>query len=141
MAAARWPPRSEPANSQDFPAQRYAAQGAFGGIVREANTPIVEEEGEGRPAVQQVIEGLGEIIVARQLGTLSLHPRFQVENQREGPILTSGLADLRALTVDLALDVEQASIRCTISCAIGDMTAGFLPCALRRAFASTLAIA
>lgn len=73
MAAARWLPRSDPANNQDF--LPCAAQGAFGGIVRETDAPAVEEEGEGRPAVQQVIEGLGKIIVARQLVTLSLHPR------------------------------------------------------------------
>lgn len=37
-------------------AEGNAAQGAFGRIVRETDTPIVEEEGEGRPAFQQVIE-------------------------------------------------------------------------------------
>ena len=42
-----------------------AAQGAFGGIVGEADAPIVQEAGERVPALQHIEAGLGEVMAAR----------------------------------------------------------------------------
>jgi hypothetical protein len=61
-----------------LPAQGDAAQGAFGGIVRQADAAVVEEAGEGGPAFEHVVHGLGEIVAARQLGALFAHPAFQI---------------------------------------------------------------
>ncbi len=80
-------------------------------------------------------------MIARQLGTLSLHPRFQLRDQAFAALLTNGLSDVRALTVDVALDAERGID--PLHHFQGDRRerAGFLPCARRGAFASTPAIA
>jgi len=45
------------------------AQNPFGGIVAEADAAIVEKAGEGWPALEHVIHGLGTVGVTRQLPT------------------------------------------------------------------------
>ena len=64
MKAARSPPRSEPAKSR-LPAEGDAAQGALGGVVREADAAVVEEARERVPALEHVEAGLGQIMAAR----------------------------------------------------------------------------
>ncbi len=50
-----------------------ASKRAFGGIVRQAHTPVVKEQGEGGPTLQDVIDRLGEIVTSGELGTLLAH--------------------------------------------------------------------
>jgi hypothetical protein len=57
-AAARSPPRSEPANSQCFSAQGYATQCLLGCIVRKTNPSIIEEPAERGPTLQHVFDRL-----------------------------------------------------------------------------------
>ena len=45
-----------------------SAQCPFGGIVGQADRPVIEKPGEGRPALQHVVNGLGGVDVARQAG-------------------------------------------------------------------------
>ena len=49
--AARWPPRSEPAKEPRLAAQGQAAQCPLRSVVRQAHAAVVEEAGEGQPAV------------------------------------------------------------------------------------------
>jgi hypothetical protein len=41
-------------------ADRQAAQRALGGVVSEADSPVVDEAGEGRPAREHVVDRLGD---------------------------------------------------------------------------------
>ena len=86
---------------------RNAAQRSFGGIVRQADAAVVEEAGEGRPALEHVIHGLGDVVVARELGALLAHPALQVGDQRCAELLADSPALLGALAIDRALDLEQ----------------------------------
>lgn len=72
--AARWPPRSEPQNSHAFSSQGHAAKCPLGRIVGDVDPAIAEEAGEGVPTPQHVVAGLGEIMIARQLGELAHEP-------------------------------------------------------------------
>jgi hypothetical protein len=67
ITAARSRPRSEPANTHDFTAERDAAQFSFGSIVGQANASIDEEAGERWPA-------LGGVALGRELGALPAQP-------------------------------------------------------------------
>jgi len=88
-------------------AERNAAQGAFGGVARQANPPVVEEARERRPAGQLVADRLGDLVLRRQPLVLRAYIRLE----RGGAGLRIGLARcaprLRRLTVDAALDGEQ----------------------------------
>jgi hypothetical protein len=61
MAAARCPPQSDPQNSHDF-------RPSFGGVVREAYAPVLEEEGEACPALENVIDRFGQVVPASEPG-------------------------------------------------------------------------
>lgn len=39
-----------------------ASQASFGGIVRQTYPPILEEQGEARPALQDIVERLGKVV-------------------------------------------------------------------------------
>ena len=80
--------------------QRSARSAAL--LVRQ----IRPSRGEGRPASQHVIEGLGDVDMAGQPGTLDPHPGFEVGDHGQNALLAHGEASLRRLTVDLALDGE-----------------------------------
>jgi len=47
-----------------LPSERNTAQASLGGIVRKTGAAVVEEAREGRPALEHVIHGLGEIAAA-----------------------------------------------------------------------------
>ena len=47
-----------------FTAKGDAAQRPFGRIVRQAYPAVVQEPGEGFPALEHIIHGLGHIVVA-----------------------------------------------------------------------------
>jgi hypothetical protein len=68
-------------------AHRNTAQDPFGGVVRETDAAVVEEAGEGRPALEHVVHGLGEIVAARQFGPLLAQPLFQISDQRRAQFL------------------------------------------------------
>jgi hypothetical protein len=83
-----------------------SAQCPFGGIVGQADPPVIEKPGKGSPALQHVVDGLGGVGVARQPGALGPHPAFQCGNQRLDPLLSDGMPVLGRGAVDLALDGE-----------------------------------
>ena len=107
MAAARCPPRSDPQNSHDFLPRAMPLQPSFGGIVREADAPIFEEQGEGRPALENVIDRLGQIVTAGELGELRAHIDMKIVDQWPAQRLADGQALLGALAIDGSLDLEQ----------------------------------
>ncbi len=88
-------------------AESQSAQSALGGIVGHADPAVVEEAGEGIPALEHVIHGAGDIGVARQLAALLAHPRFEVGDQRRGLLLANGEAPIGRQPIDGALDLEQ----------------------------------
>jgi hypothetical protein len=47
-------------------------------IVGHAHAPVVEEQREGRPALEHVLDRLGEIVPARQLGCLLAHVGHEI---------------------------------------------------------------
>lgn len=59
-----------------FPSEGHTAQGALGGIVREADPPILKEPGEAGPMFrsQEIVDGLGHLGVFRQKGALAAKP-------------------------------------------------------------------
>src|ERR1041385_7638312 len=80
IAAARSPPRSEPANSHDLRPSampRNARSAAL--LLRQA---IIEETGEGRPALQHIIHGFGGLGMARETGPFGAHPFFETMDER-----------------------------------------------------------
>ena len=52
--------RKEPS----LPAKCRTAQHALGSVIRQADAPITQEPRESPPALQHVVHGLGEVIVA-----------------------------------------------------------------------------
>src|SRR3954447_15740424 len=87
IAAARCPPRSEPANSHDFLPRA---------IPRKARSASALEHG---------VHGLGEIVAARQFGPLLAQPLFQIGDQRRAQFLPNRPALIGALAIDRAFDV------------------------------------
>jgi hypothetical protein len=63
------------------------AQRPLGGIVGQADAAIVEEAGEGGPALEHVIYRLGGVGMARQPATLGTHPPCEVADQRRDAVL------------------------------------------------------
>ena len=90
-----------------FPAKGDATQGSFGGIVAEADAAVVEESGEGVPTLEHVIDGAGDVGVARQLTPFLAHPCFERGDQRRGLFVANGKPPIGRQTVDGALDLEQ----------------------------------
>ena len=57
-----------------LPAKGRAAQHALGSVIRQADAAIVQKPRESPPTLQHVVHGLGDVIVARELGPLGTHP-------------------------------------------------------------------
>src|SRR5512134_1790986 len=55
------------------PSNRDAAQGAFGGVVRQADPAVVEEAGEGEPALEQIVDGVRRLRLGREPDALLAH--------------------------------------------------------------------
>ena len=89
-------------------AEGDAAQRAFGGVVGQADPAVVEEAGEGGPALEHVVHGLGDRRRgARGAARSRAHPGFELGDQRARR--RSGATARRASAlgaVDRALDVE-----------------------------------
>jgi hypothetical protein len=82
------------------------AQSALGSVVRQADTAVVENAGEGGPALEHVIHRLGDVGVTRQPGAFGAHPPFERADERPDPFLADREPLLGSDTVDLALDRE-----------------------------------
>ncbi len=85
----------------------HAAQRPFGGIVRETDPAVGEEAGERVPAAQHVVDGFGNVMVARDPGELRAEPFLEFGHQRSAEFVTDSEALGRALAIDVALDGEQ----------------------------------
>ena len=90
MNAARSPPRSEPANSHAFAAEGHTAQRAFGGVVGQADTTVVEEPGERGPVLQHIVDRTRDRVVACESGTLGPQPLLQVCDERDRDLPAHG---------------------------------------------------
>src|SRR5215472_11277363 len=105
IEAARSPPRSEPAKSQ-FLRPMAMPRSARSAAIGQADAAVAEKAGEGGPALEHVIHGLGDIGMAGQPGPLAAHPVFELADQR----CNAGRAHRQALlcrqSIDLALDRE-----------------------------------
>ena len=62
----------------------------------------------------------GQIVTAGELGSLLAHPGLQFGDPRRALRLADSLSVVGALAIDRALDCEEASMRRTISIAIGE---------------------
>jgi hypothetical protein len=60
---------------------RDAAQRPLGGIVGEADPAVAQEDREGGPAGQHVVESFGDVGMTGQPGTPDLHPGFELVEQ------------------------------------------------------------
>ena len=87
IAAARWPPRADPANSHDLRPRANATQSAFSGVVAEADPTIAQEASEGLPALEHIVDRLGDIGVSGHSAARASHPALQRGNQRCGALL------------------------------------------------------
>ncbi len=90
-----------------LPAEWHAAEGTFGGVVGQTYPAVVEEASKGDPAAQHVVYGLGEIMVARQLGELAGQPDLKLGNEWRAQFLTNSEPLGRTLAAQAAFDVEQ----------------------------------
>ena len=59
------------------------------------------------PALEHVVDGAGDVAVARQLAPFLAHPGFQRGDQRRAVLLAHGQPLIGRQPVDGALDVEQ----------------------------------
>ena len=130
-----------PAEHPRFASQRDAAQRPLGGIVRQAHAPIVEEQRECGPAFQYLVDGLGEIVATRELGSLLAQVDLKFLDQLLALSLTNHPALLRVLPLMDRSISNRASMRRTTSMAIDASTIAFLPAACRRAFSYRSAMA
>ena len=106
IAAARSPPRSEPANNQARRPRAIPRNARSAALLVRQIRPSSRNRVKARPAPQHVIDGLGGVGVARQPGALGPHPALQCSNQRLDPFLSHSVPLLGPGTVDLALDGE-----------------------------------
>lgn len=90
-----------------LPAQGYSSEGPFCGVVGEADAPVGQETGEGIPALQHVVDSLGDVAAAGQLGAMLDLDGMESVDQRPAPC-TSNLEPLiGGEAIDLPLDLEQ----------------------------------
>src|SRR4030081_3483087 len=73
MAAARCPPRSDPQNSHDFRPRAIPLSPLSAALFEKANAAILKEEREGRPALENVVDRLDQVVSARELRSLRTH--------------------------------------------------------------------
>ena len=114
-------------------------QPSLGGIVGQAHAPVLEEQREARPSLQDVIERLDQVMPAGEPGEPARayrpeDPRPEAGSASAGPPdAPSALLPLMDRSIS-----NSASIRRTTSIAIGESGISFLPAALRRAFSSMI---
>lgn len=88
-----------------FRAQNLSAP--FGGVVAQTDAAVTQESGEAVPALEQVINGLGDGSRARQSGSLLAKPGFQVGQKGRALVSPHAQALACGKPIDGALDVEQ----------------------------------
>src|SRR3954451_4406620 len=76
IAAAHRPPIRS-AEQPGLPSKSDASQAPFGDIVGEAPASIFQDQREARPSLQDVVERLGQVMTAGQLGELFAHIDLQ----------------------------------------------------------------
>ena len=76
-------------------------------VVAQTDAAIVQEAGKAIPALEQIIDGLGDGSRARETGTLVAKPGFQIGQERRALLLPHAQALIGGKAVDGALDVEQ----------------------------------
>ena len=64
MSAARRPPRSDPQNNHDF-RPSATPRSPRSAAVLDMHASVVEEQRESRPALEHVLDRLGEVVPAR----------------------------------------------------------------------------
>jgi hypothetical protein len=106
MAAARSPPRSEPANNHDRHPTAIP-QGALGGIVGQTDAPVVGKTGEGRPAPEHVGDRFAGLAMVRQSATFGPDPPFEIGNDRPAFLRPSRQMVTGRHAVNRALDGEE----------------------------------
>ncbi|EDM71515.1 hypothetical protein RAZWK3B_19221 [Roseobacter sp. AzwK-3b] len=71
-------------------AQVHAAQGAFGRIIRQADTPVIEECREGLPTtmlLKHVVDRLGHLVVPGEFRALCQRPVMEAVHQKTRQVL------------------------------------------------------
>ncbi len=111
--------------------QGDAAQSAFSRVVRQADPAILKQAGEGWPAGEHVVHGLGDRVMAREPGPLLAHPRLQLGDDRRASLLANSQPLRGGQAIDGALDVEQGVDAPDRLQAMGEITS-VLPRDLRR---------
>jgi len=69
------------AEQPGLPAKSDASQSSLGGIIGKTDAPVLEEEGEACPALQDVIERLGQVMSSLELDHLIPHIDFKILDQ------------------------------------------------------------
>ena len=103
-----------------------SAQGSLGGIVREANTTIIEEARESSPALQHIIHGFGDFRMAREPGALGAHPNFEGFDDGRNLLLATARRCAGGKPLIDRSHSKITSKRLTASSAIGETMTGLL---------------
>ena len=85
----------------------YAAQRTLGGIVRQAYSPVDQEQGERVPTFEDVVNGLGQVVGLGEFGALLAHVDLELCDQRLAQVLANRLTLIGTFAIDGSLDVEQ----------------------------------
>ena len=88
-------------------ADGHGAQLAFGGVVGHAQPAIVDEAREHLPALEAVVDRLGGLALAGELGAALVQEGMKLIDQRAAARMARGFALVGRQTVDLALDRKQ----------------------------------
>src|SRR6516165_9273681 len=62
-------------------------QFTFGGVVGQTNPSVIQKAREGVPAGEDVIDGLGRVVVLRQCGALLVEPSLKLSRERPTALL------------------------------------------------------
>ena len=89
-----------------LPPHRDGTNLTFGGVVRHAQPSIIEEAREGRPALEEIVDGLTRLAVLGDFSALFTQPSLQSDEERPGLIV-----DLDAEGNVVGLEILDASLR------------------------------
>src|ERR1700738_990022 len=106
---------------------------AFGRVVRHAKAPIIEEAGEGVPAVEAVVDRFGRVAVFGEPGTLFAQPSLQFDDQWPATLLAQALRSCGMRPLISRSMANRTSMRLTASAAIGALLSRARSKNLRRA--------
>jgi hypothetical protein len=86
---------------------RYATQRPLSSIVGHTEATVVEEARESAPAIEAILDRLGDLVTRGELAAVLAQPGFECADQRPAAHGAHAPALLRQCRVDLALDGEQ----------------------------------